>query len=73
LEGVFGRPVPLADGGTVVADRQYIRDSILLPNRQVVAGFEPIMPSFRGQIGEEDLLSLVAYIQSLAWEPEDRR
>lgn len=73
LEGIFGRPVPLADGGTVIADRQYIRDSILLPNRHVVAGFEPIMPSFRNQIGEEDLLSLVAYIQSLDWEPEDRR
>jgi cytochrome c oxidase subunit 2 len=72
LEGVFGRPVPLAGGGTVIADEQYIRDSILLPNRQIVAGYEPIMPSFQGQIDEEDLISLVAYIRDLDWEAEDR-
>lgn len=73
LEGLFGRPVPLAEGGTTIADRQYIRDSILLPNRHVVAGYEPIMPSFRDQIGEEDMLALIAYIQSLGRETEDRR
>ncbi|MDX1654696.1 MAG: cytochrome c oxidase subunit II [Candidatus Competibacteraceae bacterium] len=66
LSGVFGRPVALSDGQVVIADESYIRDSILLPDRQVVAGFKPIMPSFQGQISEEAILKLIAYIQSLA-------
>jgi cytochrome c oxidase subunit 2 len=66
LEGIFGKPVPLQDGSTVVADERYIRDSILLPRKEVAAGYEPIMPSFAGQIGEEELLELTAYIESLA-------
>jgi cytochrome c oxidase subunit 2 len=66
LEGVYGSPQPLADGTVVVADQQYIRDSILQPKRQIVAGYRPIMPSFGGQVSEADLLRLVAYIKSLA-------
>jgi cytochrome c oxidase subunit II len=66
LAGIFGKPVPRADGTTVIADERYIRDSILLPAKEVVAGYEPIMPSFAGQIGEDDILDLIAYIKSLA-------
>ena len=66
LDGLYGSLVHLQDGSTVVADERYIRDSILLPNSQVVAGFAPIMPSFAGQIGEDDLMKLIAYIQSLS-------
>ncbi|MEK0083958.1 cytochrome c oxidase subunit II [Benzoatithermus flavus] len=66
LAGISGKPQPLADGSIVIADEQYVRDSILQPKRQVVAGFAPIMPSFEGQIGEEDLVRLVAYVKSLA-------
>ena len=66
LAGVYGRPVPLSDGTTVVADERYIRDSILLPRKEVAAGYAPIMPSFTGQIGEDDILDLIAYIKSLA-------
>ena len=65
LEGLYGRPVQLADGGTVIADNDYIRDSILLPRKHVVAGYQPIMPSFEGQIGEGQILKIIAYIQSL--------
>ena len=66
LEGLFGRPVPLQDGRTVIADDRYIRDSILKPKSEIAAGYPPVMPSFAGQIGEDDLLKLVAYIKSLA-------
>lgn len=66
LVGLFGSIVHLSGGGTVRADDRYIRDSILLPKSQVVAGFPPVMPSFAGQIGEGDLLKLIAYIQSLS-------
>ncbi|MEJ7638877.1 MAG: hypothetical protein WKF75_13130 [Singulisphaera sp.] len=49
----------------VLADERYIRDSILLPQTQVVAGYDPVMPSYEGQIGEPDLLQIIAYIKSL--------
>jgi len=69
LAGVFGKPVLLDDGRTVIADENYIRESILNPGVKTVAGFKPIMPSFQGQVSEENLMALVAYIKSLA-EPE---
>jgi len=64
LAGLYGRTVHLQDGRSVVADEAYIRDSILLPRRDVVAGFDPVMPSFQGQVSEEEILELIAYIKS---------
>jgi len=65
LEGVFGRPVPLGDRRTVVADEAYIRDSILNPSKDIVAGYTPIMPSFKDLIDENDLMRLVTYLKSI--------
>ena len=69
LEGVYGKPVPIMGEDKQVhfvqADDRYIRDSILLPKSQVVAGYEPIMPSFKGVIGEEDLLKIIEYVKSI--------
>ena len=65
LEGVFGTDVKLVGGTTVKADEQYIRNSILNPSSQIVEGFQPIMPTFKGQVTEDQLNSLVAYIKSL--------
>ncbi len=69
LEGLFGRPVHLQNGQTVVADEQYLRESILMPQAKLVEGFQPIMPTFQGLISEEGLLQLVAYIKSLSPAP----
>jgi len=66
LAGLFGKPVLLDDGRTVTADENYLRESILNPGAKIVAGFKPIMPSFQGQVSEESLGALVAYIKSLA-------
>jgi cytochrome c oxidase subunit 2 len=66
LWGVFGGPVPLSSGQVIVADEGYIRDSILLPKKAVVAGYRPIMPTFEGRVSEEQLIQLIAYIKSLA-------
>ena len=63
----------LADGRTVIADERYIRDSVLLPQQEVVAGYAPIMPSYQGQVSEEDLLALLAYVKSLANAPAPAR
>jgi len=65
LNGLYGSYQHMADGRTVFADERYIRDCILLPASQRVAGYPPVMPSFAGQIPEDDLMKLVAYIQSL--------
>lgn len=65
LEGLYGRPVPLADGSIVQADASYLRDSILLPQKQVAAGYAPIMPTYSNVLDEEAVVRLVAYIQSL--------
>lgn len=66
LVGVFGKPVPLEGGGTVTADENYIRESILDPTAKIVAGYPPIMPSFKGQLDENQLMDLLAYIKGLA-------
>jgi cytochrome c oxidase subunit II len=65
LEGLFGTDVKLASGQTVKADEEYIRSSILNPSGQIVEGYQPIMPTFKGQVTEEQLTHLVAYIKSL--------
>jgi cytochrome c oxidase subunit II len=68
LAGIFGRQVRLADGRTVGVDEAYVRESILRPQAKVVAGFQPIMPSYEGQLTEENVLELIAHIKSL--QPE---
>jgi len=66
LEGVYGTDVKLTNGQTVKADDEYIRNSILNPSGQIVEGYQPIMPTFKGQVTEEQLVSLIAYIKSLS-------
>jgi cytochrome c oxidase subunit 2 len=67
--GVYGSQVKLADGSTVVADDNYIRESILQPNAKIVAGYQPVMPSFQGLVTEDQMLALTAYIKSLKDQP----
>jgi len=66
LEGVYGHLVPLETKEFVMADDKYIRDSIVLPASQIVAGYQNLMPSFQGHISEEDIMALTAYIKSIA-------
>ncbi len=73
LVGVFGRSVELADGTTVIADDAYIRESVLNPKAKVVAGYDPVMPTFQGQITEEGLLQILTYIKSLAKAEKEMR
>jgi len=65
LQGLFGKEVQFQDGNKTVVDEAYIRESILNPRAKIVAGFQPIMPTFQGQITEEQLLQLIAYIKSI--------
>src|SRR5712691_5250542 len=65
LAGLFGHQVFLNTGQTVTADEAYIRESIVTPQAKLVAGFGPIMPTFQGQVSEEQLVQLTAFIKSL--------
>ncbi len=65
LAGISGTKVKLEGGAVVVADEHYLRDCILAPDKTRVAGYAPIMPSFAGQVSEENALRLIAYIKSL--------
>ncbi len=66
LHGIYGSAVQLTDGRTVTADEAYLRDCILLPDKNRVAGFPPLMPNFSNSVSPGEVMSLVAYIKSLA-------
>jgi cytochrome c oxidase subunit 2 len=69
LTGLFGSKVQLTDGRTVTMDEAYIRESILTPTAKVVAGYQPVMPTFQGLVTEENILQLVEYIKSIGPRP----
>lgn len=65
LYGLYKRQVKLQDGSRVLADEAYIRESILRPNDRLTYGYEPLMNMYQGQITEEQVLQLIAYIKTL--------
>jgi cytochrome c oxidase subunit II len=65
---LYGKPVQLVDGRTVTADDAFIRGCILTPFKQLVAGYPPLMPTYQGQVSEDQILQLIAYIKSLNTE-----
>jgi cytochrome c oxidase subunit 2 len=66
LTGLLGRQVQLDNGSSVTADEAYVRESILNPQAKIVAGYGPIMPTFAGQLSEEQLLQLISFVKSLS-------
>ena len=68
FNGIYGKPVKLTTGQTVTVDDAYIRESIIEPSAKIVDGYNPIMPTFKGQVSEEELLQLIAFIKSLGTE-----
>ena len=65
LAGLFGREVELEGGGKVIADESYLRESILKPMAKITKGYPQLMPTYEGQVGEEQILELIAYVRSL--------
>ena len=65
LAGLSGRPVPLASGGTLIADDNYVRDKILNPDHNLIAGYKQVMPSFNGVIPEDEMIQLIAYVKTM--------
>jgi cytochrome c oxidase subunit II len=73
LAGLSGKPVKLQGGKTVIADENYIRESILDPRAKVVAGYQPIMPFFKALVSEDGILQIIAYVKSLEQEEQAQR
>jgi cytochrome c oxidase subunit 2 len=65
FQGLWGRQENLLGGGTLVADEEYIRESILYPQAKVVAGYDPVMPTYKGRIKDEEILAIIEYIKTL--------
>jgi len=65
LQGIFGHKVKLEGGMTVIADEGYIHESILQPAAKIVKGYKPVMPTYQGQLEEEEIMQLITYIESL--------
>jgi cytochrome c oxidase subunit 2 len=69
LMGLFGKNVQLTNGSVVKADEAYIRESILQPQAKIVAGYQPVMPTFQGLVTEEGVVQLIEYVKSLGQQP----
>jgi cytochrome c oxidase subunit 2 len=68
LSSLYGSRVAFTDGSEAVADESYIRESIVDPRQHTVAGFGPMMPTFQGQVSEEQVFELISYIKTLGVE-----
>jgi len=68
LAGIYGKPEKTQNGETRVVDEDLIRQAILVPNSVHLPNYQPIMPTYQGQIDEEQMLQLIAYVKSLGSE-----
>lgn len=66
LAGAFGSIQTMQDGTQVKVDEDYIRESILYPQAKIVQGYAPLMPTFKNQLREEEIMNLISYIKSLS-------
>ncbi len=73
LLGVFRKTRVIQGAGAVVADEDYLRESILNPRAKILAGYQPLMPSYEGQVSADEVLELIAYIKSLRAPERDRQ
>jgi cytochrome c oxidase subunit 2 len=65
LQGLFGHPVPLQGGGSVTADENYLRESLLAPESKVVAGYQPVMPTYKGRLKDGEITAIIEYLKTL--------
>lgn len=65
FKGTFGTSQPLASGENVTVDENYILESILEPMAKVRAGYQPVMPTYKGQLKDEEISAIIAYLKTL--------
>jgi cytochrome c oxidase subunit 2 len=64
-KGLFGSTVTFTDGASVKADEQYLKDYILTPNIKIIKGYQPVMPSYKGMLKDDEITEIIAYIKTL--------
>ena len=65
---LYGASHQMADGETITADENYLRESILDPQARIIAGYQPVMPTYQGILKDREIDALVEYIKSLSQE-----
>ncbi len=71
FKDTFGTEQPMVDGSKVVVDEDYVRQSILEPQAKIRAGYDPRMPTYQGQLKEEEIRALIAFLKSLTSNYQD--
>ncbi|UCC29383.1 MAG: cytochrome c oxidase subunit II [Phycisphaerales bacterium] len=66
LKNLFARDRPMRDGSTLPADENYLREAILEPQAAVVAGFESVMPTYKGRLKDREITAIIEYIKTLS-------
>jgi cytochrome c oxidase subunit 2 len=64
-KGIFGQQHAMVDGARVQVDENYLRESILLPQKHIVQGYEGIMPTYQGLLRDREVLGVIEYIKTL--------
>lgn len=64
-KGIYGEMHEMSDGQKILVDANYIRESILEPQKHIVKTYEGIMPTFQGLLREREILGVIEYIKSL--------
>jgi len=72
FRGIFGHEVGIKGQPSVIVDENYIRESILTPSAKIVAGFENVMPPFKGQLKDQEITAIIEYLKTLSKSPEER-
>jgi len=70
FQGLYGATRTFTDGSSLVAEENYVRESILEPLAKIVAGYEPVMPTFQGKISDAEITALIAYLKKLSGLPD---
>lgn len=67
FKGVYGRRTPIKGGEPIAAaDENYIRESILYPQARIHEGYDPVMPTFKGQLSDKEILAIIEYMKELS-------
>jgi len=65
LVNKFGAQETMQSGDVITVDDSYVRESILTPQQKIVAGYQPLMPTFQGMVNEESVMALIEYVKSM--------
>jgi cytochrome c oxidase subunit 2 len=62
---MYGRTATFTDGTSLKVDEAYMTQSIMDPLAKVVAGYDPVMPSYQNKLAGPEIAALLEYMKSL--------